>query len=33
MVGNHAVLNNFLTWIGIDLEVRTAIYAQGVEDF
>jgi hypothetical protein len=32
MAGNHAVLNNFLTWIGVEDEVREALYRQDFED-
>jgi hypothetical protein len=32
MAGNHAVINKFLTRIGIDLEMRNALYGQGMDD-
>jgi hypothetical protein len=32
MAGNHTVLNNFLTWIGVEEKVRAALYRQGIDD-
>jgi hypothetical protein len=30
MAGNHAALNNFLTWIGIEGKVSAATYGKGI---
>jgi hypothetical protein len=32
MAGNHAVLNNFLTWADVEDEVRAALYRKGIDD-